>query len=289
MRRISWRAPAELVERVRAAADAEHHSVNEFLTRLAEAATNPDLAEDDMARTRERLPRAGLLVEPGRPRIRPDPADVAAARVAVGGGTPPGGPGRRKPRSPLTVIADSSALVELYAEEVGNEHVRAIGRFVVAQIVRVEVPAALWAQATHRRPHRDAGRRTRRRVRGRPVRHRRQATSLRAGTEELAGPRGRGPAHRGARARRLRRRALRTARAVQGADPAITRFAAFDRSPCDAAAAESSPRCPEAPAGRCRTWRRCGAGGAAPRVGPRSVRPPPARSGPRSTRRRRSR
>ena len=81
---MTWRADDELQERVRAAAAAENRSANEFLTRLAQAATDPDLAGDDWERTRERLRRAGLLVEPGPPRTRPDPELVAEARRVAG-------------------------------------------------------------------------------------------------------------------------------------------------------------------------------------------------------------
>jgi hypothetical protein len=88
MAQVTWRATEELVDRVRVAAAAQNRSVNEYLTRLAEAATDPDLAGDDAARTRERLARAGLLVAAGPPRPRPDPDAVAAARAAAGGGTP---------------------------------------------------------------------------------------------------------------------------------------------------------------------------------------------------------
>lgn len=88
MTQVTWRAPDELVDRIRVAAAAQNRSVNEYLTRLAEAATDPDLAGDDAARTRERLARAGLLVHAGPPRRRPDPAAVAAARAAAGAGTP---------------------------------------------------------------------------------------------------------------------------------------------------------------------------------------------------------
>lgn len=44
----------------------------------------------------------------------------------------------------MTVFADSSALVKLYADEPGHEPVRAVSTFVVAQLARVEVPSALW-------------------------------------------------------------------------------------------------------------------------------------------------
>lgn len=42
------------------------------------------------------------------------------------------------------VFADSSALVKLYADEPDAELVRAVPLLVVSQLVRVEVPAALW-------------------------------------------------------------------------------------------------------------------------------------------------
>lgn len=44
----------------------------------------------------------------------------------------------------MTVFADSSAIVKLYADEGGHEEVRAFTAVAVAQIARVEVPAALW-------------------------------------------------------------------------------------------------------------------------------------------------
>lgn len=42
------------------------------------------------------------------------------------------------------VFADSSALVKLYADESDADLVRSVSLFVVSQLARVEVPAALW-------------------------------------------------------------------------------------------------------------------------------------------------
>jgi len=44
----------------------------------------------------------------------------------------------------LSTFADSSALVKLYADEAGYEQVRGLVSIAVAQLARVEVPAALW-------------------------------------------------------------------------------------------------------------------------------------------------
>ena len=45
----------------------------------------------------------------------------------------------------MSVFADSSALVKLYADEVGHEAIRAIRtRLIVSQLARVEVPSAIW-------------------------------------------------------------------------------------------------------------------------------------------------
>lgn len=44
----------------------------------------------------------------------------------------------------MTVFADSSALVKLYADEVGSEIIQGYATFLVSELARVEVPAALW-------------------------------------------------------------------------------------------------------------------------------------------------
>ena len=88
MSQVTWRAPDALVERVREAAAREGHSLNEYLTRLATAATDPAFAGSEAQQLRERLARAGLLAPEGPARERPDRAAVARARQKAGRGTP---------------------------------------------------------------------------------------------------------------------------------------------------------------------------------------------------------
>jgi uncharacterized protein len=44
----------------------------------------------------------------------------------------------------VSAFADSSALVKLYADEQGHQQIRVLEAIAVAQLARVEVPAALW-------------------------------------------------------------------------------------------------------------------------------------------------
>lgn len=44
----------------------------------------------------------------------------------------------------MSIFADASALVKLYADEEGSESVRSRRTLVAASVSRVEVPAALW-------------------------------------------------------------------------------------------------------------------------------------------------
>jgi uncharacterized protein len=44
----------------------------------------------------------------------------------------------------MSAFADSSALVKLYADEQGHQQIRMLEAVAVAQLARVEVPAALW-------------------------------------------------------------------------------------------------------------------------------------------------
>ena len=87
MTQLTWRAPAELIERVRRAAQRQHRSMNDYVTAVLDAATNPGLAGGEAERLRERLAQAGLLAEPGEPRSRPPRQQTASARARAGTGT----------------------------------------------------------------------------------------------------------------------------------------------------------------------------------------------------------
>ena len=88
MAQVTWRAPEELVERVRRAAAQRSSSINEFVTRVLDAATDPELTDDESLRIRERLSAAGLLAPSGPPRPRPAEDDLARARRRAGQGNP---------------------------------------------------------------------------------------------------------------------------------------------------------------------------------------------------------
>ena len=84
---MTWRAPADLIERVRRAARRQHRSMNDYVTAVLDAATNPRLASSEAERLRERLEQAGLLAEPGERRRRPPREEAAGARRRAGTGT----------------------------------------------------------------------------------------------------------------------------------------------------------------------------------------------------------
>lgn len=86
MKQVTWHAPDELLARVRHAAEQRGSSVNEFLTRVLDAATNPALTDDESRRVRERLATAGLLAPAGPPRPRPAEDDLVRARHRAGQG-----------------------------------------------------------------------------------------------------------------------------------------------------------------------------------------------------------
>lgn len=84
---MTWRAPTDLIERVRHAAQRQRRSMNDYVTAVLDAATNPSLAGSEAERLLERLDQAGLLAEPGEPRRRPPCEETASARRRAGRGT----------------------------------------------------------------------------------------------------------------------------------------------------------------------------------------------------------
>jgi hypothetical protein len=88
MEQMTWRAPSDLIERVRRAAQRQHRSMNDYVTAVLDAATNPRLAGSEAEQLRERLDQAGLLAGPGGSRSRPPREEAARARSRAGTGTP---------------------------------------------------------------------------------------------------------------------------------------------------------------------------------------------------------
>ncbi|MGI8751497.1 MAG: toxin-antitoxin system HicB family antitoxin [Acidimicrobiales bacterium] len=87
MGQITVRAGDEIVQRVKEDAASQGRSMNDYVTAVLDAATNPNLAGDEASRVRERLARAGLLAPSAVRRQRPAAEAVAAARIAAGRGT----------------------------------------------------------------------------------------------------------------------------------------------------------------------------------------------------------
>jgi hypothetical protein len=87
MEQMTWRASADLIERVRRAAQRQRRSMNDYVTAVLDAATNPDLAGSEADRLRERLHQAGLLADQGKRRRRPSRDETDSARRRAGHGT----------------------------------------------------------------------------------------------------------------------------------------------------------------------------------------------------------
>lgn len=87
---MTWRTDDELLRRVRLQAQQHGRSLNDWVTTVLAAASDPSYAGTDADRIRERLARAGLLdatvaTRAGR---RPDRKALAEARAAAGQGAP---------------------------------------------------------------------------------------------------------------------------------------------------------------------------------------------------------
>jgi hypothetical protein len=88
MAQMTWRPSDELLERVRAQAAQNGRSLNEWVTTVLDAVTDPTSAGDVAQQVRERLARAGVLESTFDARKRPGKAELARARAAAGRGTP---------------------------------------------------------------------------------------------------------------------------------------------------------------------------------------------------------
>lgn len=88
MAQMTWRASEELIQRVRVEAARRSKSMNDYVTAVLDAATDPSLSGSEAEQLRARLAVAGLLAPPGRPRRRPPATQVAAARRSAAKGTP---------------------------------------------------------------------------------------------------------------------------------------------------------------------------------------------------------
>lgn len=91
---MTWRLSEELLERVRRQAAEQGRSLNDWVTVVLDAASDPATAGGQAERLRERLARAGLLEGPHRDgdpapvaSARPTPERLAQARAAAASGT----------------------------------------------------------------------------------------------------------------------------------------------------------------------------------------------------------
>ncbi len=88
MAQMSWRSSDELAARVRRAAQSAGRSMNDYVTAVLDAVTDPDMSGDAAAALRERLANAGLLAVAGPARVRPNRSASARAGAAAASGTP---------------------------------------------------------------------------------------------------------------------------------------------------------------------------------------------------------
>ena len=89
MAQVSWRADDEIVDRVRQAAARSSRSLNEYITVVLSAATDPAFSGSEADAVRERLALAGLLEEStAAPARRPSERAVIKAGQRAASGTP---------------------------------------------------------------------------------------------------------------------------------------------------------------------------------------------------------
>ena len=89
MAQITIRADDDLVQRVKRSAAEVGRSMNDYVTSVLDAATDPNLAGTSAERLRERLHNAGLLTTPTRlSGRRPSAAAVVAAGSRAAAGRP---------------------------------------------------------------------------------------------------------------------------------------------------------------------------------------------------------
>ncbi len=89
MTQVTWRAPDDVVARVRQQAAEHGRSLNDWLTTVLTAVADPASAGTEAAVLRERLARAGLLEHVEVHAVtRPDAELVRAARAAAGASGP---------------------------------------------------------------------------------------------------------------------------------------------------------------------------------------------------------
>ena len=84
---MTWRVSEELLERVRRQAAEHGRSLNDWVTTVLAAVSDPAHADSATDEVRERLAHAGLLQPTGPAGSRPAKAAVARARAAAGRGT----------------------------------------------------------------------------------------------------------------------------------------------------------------------------------------------------------
>lgn len=86
---MTWRVPDHILDQVRRQAERHGRSLNDWVTTVMAAASDPSYAADEAQQVRERLARAGLLELPAGDRPRRPPARrVEAARARAGSGRP---------------------------------------------------------------------------------------------------------------------------------------------------------------------------------------------------------